>query len=70
VKTIYRPEFQVGKEVMQMKREAERENNFQVRRIFFSAGVDVMITIFCDFRQFSAKKGVFITNQCYDQFCS
>jgi hypothetical protein len=24
------PEFQVGKELMQMKREAERENNFQV----------------------------------------
>jgi hypothetical protein len=34
-------------------------------------GVDVMITIFCDFRQFSAKKiGVFLKNQCYDQFFS
>jgi hypothetical protein len=31
-------------------------------------GVDVMITIFCDFWQFSAKKiGVFLKNQCYDQ---
>jgi hypothetical protein len=31
-------------------------------------GVDVMITIFCDFRQFSPKKiGVFLKNQCYDQ---
>jgi hypothetical protein len=25
-----------------------------------------MITIFCDFRHFSAKKCVFIKNQCYD----
>jgi hypothetical protein len=34
-------------------------------------GVDVMITIFCDFRQFSAKKlAFFVKNQCYDQnFC-
>jgi hypothetical protein len=31
-------------------------------------GVDVMITVFGDFRQFSAKKiGVFIKTQCYDQ---
>jgi hypothetical protein len=31
-------------------------------------GIAVMITIFCDFRQFSAKKiGVFLKNQCYDQ---
>jgi hypothetical protein len=31
-------------------------------------GVDVMITIFCDFRQFFRKKiGVFLKNQCYDQ---
>jgi hypothetical protein len=31
------------------------------------AGVDVMITIFCDFRQISAKKfwGTFLKNQCY-----
>jgi hypothetical protein len=29
--------------------------------------VDVMITIFCDFCQFSAKIGVFLTNQCYYQ---
>jgi hypothetical protein len=34
-------------------------------------GVDVMITILCDFLQFSAKKiCVFLKNQCYDQnFC-
>jgi hypothetical protein len=25
-----------------------------------------MITIFCDFHQFSAKNGVFLKNQCYD----
>jgi hypothetical protein len=33
-------------------------------------GVDVMITILCDFRHFSAKKIVcfFLKNQCYDQF--
>jgi hypothetical protein len=31
-------------------------------------GADVMITIFCDFRQFSAKQiAVFLKNQCYDQ---
>jgi hypothetical protein len=30
-------------------------------------GFDVMITIFGDFRQFSAKNGVFLKNQCYDQ---
>jgi hypothetical protein len=31
-------------------------------------GVDVMITIPCDFCQFSAKKiSVFLKNQCYDQ---
>jgi hypothetical protein len=28
-------------------------------------GVDVMITIFCDF--FGEKIGVFLQNQCYDQ---
>jgi hypothetical protein len=28
---------------------------------FFSAGVDVMITIFCDFRQFLAKKLAFFS---------
>jgi hypothetical protein len=34
---------------------------------FGKPGVDVMITIFCDFRQLSAKKiGVFLKNQCYD----
>jgi hypothetical protein len=27
-----------------------------------------MITIFCDFRQFSAKNGVFLKNQCSDQY--
>jgi ABC-type uncharacterized transport system fused permease/ATPase subunit len=36
-----------------------------------SPGVDVMITIFCDFRQFSAKKiGVLPKYQCYDQLFS
>jgi hypothetical protein len=25
-----------------------------------------MITIFCDFRQFSAKIGIFLKKQCYD----
>jgi hypothetical protein len=31
-------------------------------------GVDVVITSFCDFRQFSAgKNGVFLNNQWYDQ---
>jgi hypothetical protein len=35
------------------------------------AGVDVMITIFCDFRQFSAgKNGVFLKNQCYAKLYS
>jgi hypothetical protein len=34
----------------------------------FRTGVDIMITIFCDFRQFSAKKlALFLKNQCYDQ---
>jgi hypothetical protein len=28
--------------------------------------IDVMITIFFDFRQFCAKNGVFLKNQCYD----
>jgi hypothetical protein len=31
------------------------------------SGVDVMITIFCDFCQFSAKKWRFLKNQYYDQ---
>jgi hypothetical protein len=32
-------------------------------------GVDDMITIFCDFCQFSAKKfSVFLKKQCYDLF--
>jgi hypothetical protein len=37
-----------------------------------SSGVDVMITIFGDFRQFSGEQiGVFLKNQCYDQiFCT
>jgi hypothetical protein len=34
---------------------------------FLRPGVDVMITIFCDFCQFSAKKIGFFKNQCYDQ---
>jgi hypothetical protein len=36
--------------------------------VLIMAGVDVMVTIFCDFRQFLGKKiGVFLKNQCYDQ---
>jgi hypothetical protein len=36
-------------------------------RNWLTPGVDVMITIFCDFRQFSAKKlAIFLKNQCYD----
>jgi hypothetical protein len=45
-------------------------NYFGVRPKKFQSlklGVDVMITIFFDFRQFSAKIGVFLKNQCYDQ---
>jgi hypothetical protein len=34
------------------------------------AGVDFMITIFCDFCQFSAKNGGFLKNECYDQLFS
>jgi hypothetical protein len=30
------------------------------------SGVDVMITIFCDFCQFSAKNWRFLKNQCYE----
>jgi hypothetical protein len=30
-------------------------------------GVNVMITIFCDFCKFSAKNGVFLKNPCYVQ---
>jgi hypothetical protein len=30
-------------------------------------GVDVMITIFSDFCQFSVKNGAFLKKQCYDQ---
>jgi hypothetical protein len=42
------------------------DKRFQVR---IPPVVDVMITIFCKFRQFSAKKiGVSIKNQCYDKF--
>jgi hypothetical protein len=34
----------------------------------YGPGVNVMITLFCDFCQFSAKKiGVFLKNQYYDQ---
>jgi hypothetical protein len=38
---------------------------------FLQPGIDVMITIFCDFRQFSAKKiGVFLKNQwLWSKFC-
>jgi hypothetical protein len=37
------------------------------RSVKFSPGVDVMITIFCDFRQFWAKMAFFSKNQFYDQ---
>jgi hypothetical protein len=44
-------------------------------RGYVRSGGDVMITIFCDFRQFSAifanfrrKIGVFLEKQCYDHF--
>jgi hypothetical protein len=33
-----------------------------------TSGVNVIITIFSDFSQFSAKKSVFIGTQRYDQF--
>jgi hypothetical protein len=43
----------------------------EVAQIFTnSSGVDVMITIFCDFYQFSAKNGVFLKYQYYDQLFS
>jgi hypothetical protein len=39
--------------------------------IKWAPGVDVMITVFGDFSQFSAKKiGVFLKYQCYDQLFS
>jgi hypothetical protein len=47
---------------------------FKIQEFFFhcqrpqlktNSGVDVMITIFCDFRQFSAKNGGFLKKQCY-----
>jgi hypothetical protein len=49
--------------------------NYQFSDIFgqikpyvtLSSGLDVMITIFCEFWQFSAKIGVFLKKQCYDQ---
>jgi hypothetical protein len=34
----------------------------------YNAWVDVMITIFCDFCQFSVKIGVFLKNQCHANF--
>jgi hypothetical protein len=43
-----------------------RPNRFFVANTF--PGVDVMMTTFSDFCQFSAKNGVFLKNQCYDQF--
>jgi hypothetical protein len=47
--------------------EAERPRAEAARVTDAGSGVDVMITIFSDFRQFSAKIGVFLKNQCYDQ---
>jgi hypothetical protein len=35
-------------------------------KVYFSPGVVVMITIFCDFCQFSPKNGVFLKKQRYD----
>jgi hypothetical protein len=40
---------------------------YGTRLKLFIPGVDVMITIFCDFRQFLAKNGVFLEKQCYDE---
>jgi hypothetical protein len=40
------------------------------RRQRHLCGVDVMITIFYDFRQFTAKNGVFFKNQRYYQICA
>jgi hypothetical protein len=37
----------------------ESKIGFREKGIFASPGVDVMITIFCDFWQFSAKNGRF-----------
>jgi hypothetical protein len=43
-------------------------NDFFFRWKSSRAGVDVMITIFCDFRTiFGEKIGVFLKNQCHDQ---
>jgi hypothetical protein len=48
---------------------AEADSN-QVIRKLRRPGVDVMITIFCNFWQFSAKIGFFLKNLCYDQIFS
>jgi hypothetical protein len=42
----------------------------KLAQVITFSGVDVMITIFCDFSQFSAKNGVFLKYQCYDQLFS
>jgi hypothetical protein len=47
-----------------------RVNNRLMGKNSPNQGVDVMITIFCDFSQFSAKNWRFIKNQCYDQIFS
>jgi hypothetical protein len=38
------------------------KNNHPMGRKFAQSGVDVMITILCDFQQFSAKKLAFFSN--------
>jgi hypothetical protein len=32
------------------------------------SGIDVMITIFCDFANFRQKIAIFLKSQCYDNF--
>jgi hypothetical protein len=46
------------------------KKEFFYRKLAKIAEVDVMITIFCGFRQFSAKKWRFSQNQCYHQVFS
>jgi hypothetical protein len=42
-------------------------DNFRPKNLAFFSKTNVMIKIFCDFRQFSAKNWRFLKNQCYDQ---
>jgi hypothetical protein len=44
------------------------DETWQTRNFILHQGVDVIITIFSDFRQFLGEKiGVFLKKQCYDQ---